>query len=100
MGDERSNSWTGDQPDQVNRCPVRSSVFIVSNPARSDSIAIKTEIGSIPELGTGSWRGSVHRVESGERTLFPDREQQLLWNRHHRVESEFIVTRCGSQSVW
>src|ERR1700738_2653385 len=96
----RFNTRTEDQPDQVNRFPVRSSVFIVSNPARSDSIAVKTEIGSIPEPGRGSWRGSVHCVESGQRTLFPNREQQLLWNRHHRVELEFIVTRYGSRSVW
>ena len=80
MGDEWFNSWTRDQPDQVNRYLVRSSVFIVSNPAQSDSIAVKTEIGLIPKPGTGSWRGSVHRVESGERTLFPNQEQQLLWN--------------------
>src|ERR1700738_1706722 len=100
MGDERFNSRTEDQPDQVHRCPARIPVSILSEPARNEPTISQDRDRSIPELGTGFWRGSVHRVESGERTPFPDREQQLLWNRHHWVESEFIITRCRNRSVW
>jgi hypothetical protein len=48
-----------------------------------------------PGADVGILEVSVHRVELGDGSRVPDREEQLLWDRHRRIELKYILTQLG-----